>query len=466
MRRLTFSILLASLGFGGLCILGAEPIAALGGADVLCYAILDVTVIDVEAGEARPGQTIVVTGDRIARVGDVGEVAVPSGARIIEGRGLFLMPGLCDAHVHFIDPQVFGRAMVANGVLFARDTGLPTADALAIRAGLRDGELVGPELVVTGAILDGEPPIIPAISIGLASPEAARAAVRQQAAAGVDMIKVYSRLDRDTLFAILDEADALGLKVVGHVPESVSIREAASAGLACSEHFFGFERLIGELLGQPVRREYVGMGADAGYLLRLGDVDAQTMARALDQLRESSLTVCPTVNVFRVGVHTSQFQSGEFPLAEYISPTVLETWRSLWSEQDDLPDALWQAWTRFVARLHAAGIPLMVGTDLCTPGSLPGFSVHDEMEIWQDAGIPAADVLRSATLVPARFMRLDNRLGTIAEGKTASMVLLRANPLENIRNSREIEAVFVRGTYYDRAALDRLLAEARDLAKR
>jgi imidazolonepropionase-like amidohydrolase len=119
-----------------------------------------------------------------------------------------------------------------------------------------------------------------------------------------------------------------------------------------------------------------------------------------------------------------------------------------------------------VVELYAAGIPLMVGTDLCTPGSLPGFSVHDEMEIWQDAGIPAADVLRSATLVPARFIGLDNRLGTIVAGKTASMVLLRANPLGDVRNAREIEAVFLRGTYYDRAGLDRLLAEARDLAKR
>ncbi|MCX6094815.1 MAG: amidohydrolase family protein [Candidatus Bipolaricaulota bacterium] len=463
MRQVASSVLLSA---AGLCSLGAESLATSGGAGVLTYAVLDVTVIDVEAGAARAGQTVLVSGDRIARVGSVDEVAVPSGARVIDGRGLFLMPGVCDAHVHFVDPQVFGRAMVANGVLFARDTGLPTPDALVIRADLRDGSLVGPEMVVTGAVLDGEPPIIPAISIGLPSPEAARAAVRQQAAAGVDMIKVYSRLDRDTLFAILDEANALGLKVVGHVPESVSIREAAAAGLASSEHFFGFERLIEELLGQPVRREYVGMGADAGYLLRLSDVDAQTLAQALGQLRESGLTVCPTVNVFKVGVHTSQFQSDDFPLAEYISPTVLETWRSLWSEQGDLPDILWQAWARFVVELHAAGIPLMVGTDLCTPGSLPGFSVHDEMEIWQDAGIPAADVLRSATLVPARFMGLDGRLGAIAERKTASMVLLRANPLADIRNAREIEAVFLRGTYYDRAALDGLLGEARDLAER
>jgi len=466
MNRLLLSIVLAPLAGGVLRVAGADSLAAADVWNAAPYAIVDVTVIDVEAGVPRPGQTVLVRGERVDEIGPSDDVSVPSDAVIIDGRGLFLMPGLCDAHVHFVDPEVFGRVMVASGVLFARDTGMPTSDALEIRDSLRRGLLTGPEIVVTGAILDGDPPLIPAISVTAATPQAARAAVRQLATAGVDMIKVYSCLDRDSLFAILDEADALGLKVVGHIPESVSIRDAASAGLACSEHFFGFERLIGELLGLPVRREYVGMGADAGYLLRLGDVDAQTMARALGQLRESGLTVCPTVNVFKVGVHTSQFQSGDFPLNEYISPMVLELWRSLWGQQTDLPEFVWQVWAQLVVRLHRAGIPLMVGTDLSTPGALPGFSVHDEMTIWQDAGIPAADVLRSATLVSVRFMGLDNRLGSIGKGKTASMILLRANPLEDVRNAREIESVFLRGRYYDRKALDHLLEEARDLAKR
>ncbi len=114
--------------------------------------------------------------------------------------------------------------------------------------------------------------------------------------------------------------------------------------------------------------------------------------------------------------------------------------------------------------LHDAGVPLMVGTDLSTPGSVPGFSVHDEMALWQDAGIPAADVLRGATLVPARFMGKDGRLGTIAAGKAASLVLVRANPLENIRNAAQVETVFLRGRYFSRADLDRLLKEARDAA--
>jgi imidazolonepropionase-like amidohydrolase len=119
-----------------------------------------------------------------------------------------------------------------------------------------------------------------------------------------------------------------------------------------------------------------------------------------------------------------------------------------------------------VRRLNEAGVPLMAGTDLSVPGVIPGFSLHDELAIWQDAGIPAADVLRSATLVPAQFMGLGDRLGSLAEGKTASMVLLRANPLDDVRNAREIEAVFLRGRYFDHDALDRLLEETRELVRR
>jgi len=118
-----------------------------------------------------------------------------------------------------------------------------------------------------------------------------------------------------------------------------------------------------------------------------------------------------------------------------------------------------------VKGMNEAGVPLMVGTDLMVPGIIPGYSVHEEMAIWQEAGIPAADVLRGATLVPAQFMGLDDHLGSITEGKVASMVLLRANPLEDIHNAEQIEAVFLRGQYFSREDLDQLLVEAKDLAQ-
>ena len=107
----------------------------------------------------------------------------------------------------------------------------------------------------------------------------------------------------------------------------------------------------------------------------------------------------------------------------------------------------------------------MVGTDLMVPGIIPGYAVHEEMRIWQEAGIPPADILRSATIVPAQFMELDNRLGSITEGKTASMVLVHGNPLEDIRNAQQIESVFLRGQYFSREDLDRMLEEAKGLVQ-
>ncbi len=425
------------------------------------YAIVGVTVIDIETGVEIPEQTVIVVGDRIERVGAADDVAVPEDAIVIDARGLYVMPGLCDAHAHYFDRETFGQLMIANGITLVRDTGMANELVLPIRDNLCDGSLLGPELRTAGTILDGAPPIIPGISRGIAAPEAARKAVRDQATAGVNYVKVYSRLDADVFLAIVDEAHRLGLKVAGHVPDSITIEAAAAAGLDSAEHFFGFDKLVGRLLGAPVKPYYAGMGTDVGYFLRLAEIDPGVLRAALDDLRASGLNVCPTVVVFKVGMQTRAFQSGTFSGSEYASPALLGTWQTLWAGQSDLPAFVWETWAGLVVELYKAGIPLLVGTDLSVPGILPGFSVHDEMAIWQDAGIPAADILRSATLVPAQWLGLDGRLGTVAAGKTASMILLRANPLADVRHAREIEGVFLRGRYFDRDALDGLLAQAR-----
>ncbi len=447
-------------------------LAAAGGQDPIAPAtapltvIEDVAIIDVAAGLAVTAQTVVVCGDRIERVGAAQDLRVPADATVIEGRGLFLMPGLCDAHAHYIDPQTFGPLYVANGVTLVRDTAMAHELILPIRDNLDRGTLLGPELRTAGTMLDGAPPLIPTISTAVTTPEEGRDAVRRQAAAGTDFIKVYSRLDADVFLAIVDEAHKLGLKVAGHVPDSITIEAAAAAGLDSAEHFFGFDKLVGRLLSAPVKPYYAGMGTDVGHFLRLGELDPASLRDALDGLRASGITVCPTVVTFKAGMQTRACQSGTFAGSEYVSQALLTTWRTLWAGQSDLPGFVWQTWAGLVAELYKAGIPLMVGTDLSVPGILPGFSVHDEMAIWQDAGIPAADILRSATLVPAQWLGLDARLGTIAEGKTASMVLLRANPLDDVGNARAIEGVFLRGQYFDRPALDQLLAEARQAARR
>lgn len=431
----------------------------------MCYAIDGVTVIDVERGRSIPGQTVLIQGDCIALMGAQDEVEVPPGAQVIPGEGFYLMPGLADAHVHYFDAPIFGRLMVANGVLLVRDMGMPTGHILGLRDQLNRGEIFGPEMVASGAILDGDPPLIPLISMGVKTPDDGRAAVRQQADAGVDMIKVYSSLKKETFLAIADEAQKMNLKVVGHVPEEIYIEDAAAAGLCSSEHFFGCGKVIAKLLGEPLRLAYAGMGADAGHFLRLGEVNSDDLLLAYQRLRANGFTICPTVVVFKVGTQMEAIKAGNLPGSEYLSPAVLSIWRSLWSAQSDLPDFIWKNWAQMVVGLHRAGVPLMVGTDLMVPGILPGFAVHEEMAIWQEAGIPPAEVLRSATTVPAHFMGLGERCGTVADGKQASLLVLRGNPLEDVRFAQQIEGVFLRGQYLGRSDLDRLLDEAKALAR-
>ena len=428
-------------------------------------SITDVTVIDVEAGLAIPAQTVKIAGAQIERIALPAGPEVPERTRSIDGHGLYLMPGLVDAHVHYLDAPVFGRLMLANGVLLVRDMGMPNEFILPLRDALNRGEILGPEMVTTGAILDGEPPLIPLISLGIATPEAGHLAVRRQAELGVNLIKVYSRLEREVFLAIVDEARRCGLKAVGHIPESVSLEQAVAAGLASSEHFFGFEKALGSLLGEPVNYTFAGMGSQAGFLQRLSEVKPQDLEEMFRWVGASGMAVCPTVITFKIATQIKAFQAGNYPRQEFISSMVMGIWASMWAQQDNLPVFIWQNWVEMVKGLHQAGVPLMVGTDLMLPGVFPGFAVHEEMALWQQAGIPAADVLRSATFIPAQFVGLGNRLGSVREGKTASLLLLRANPLEDVRNAQRIEGVFLRGQYFNRNDLDRMLEEARQAAQ-
>ena len=235
------------------------------------YFILDVTIIDVEKGMAVSGQTVIIKNGRIEKISASKDIEIQEGAQTINGHGFYLIPGVVDAHVHYLDADIFGRLMIANGVLLVRNMGMPTEYILKLRGELKRGKRLGPEMVATGAILDGDPPLIPSISLGIRTPEDGRAAVRKQADAGVDMIKVYSGLDKDVFLAIVAEAQTYGLKVVGHVPDSIYLEDAAAAGLRSSEHFFGFEKAIAKLLEEPVKLLYAGMGSDASYLQRLGE---------------------------------------------------------------------------------------------------------------------------------------------------------------------------------------------------
>ena len=212
-----------------------------------------------------------------------------------------------------------------------------------------------------------------------------------------------------------------------------------------------------------------GMGTYVEYFRRKDEVDSAELQTALHRIRDYGLAVCPTLVVMKHGAHLKEIMAGDCPNLEYVSSMIWDIWKSMWNPDQagtDMAGKVGLHMQAFVADLHRAQVPLMVGTDLLFPGIIAGFSLHEEMLLWQEAGIPAADVLRSATILPARFVDRDSRLGTVAEGKTASLVLTRANPLEDIRNANRIEGVFLRGRYFNRTDLDRLLQEVKERCRR
>ncbi len=429
------------------------------------YAITDVTVIDVENGDAIPGQTVTIIGDRIDKIGLYGQLTVPQDALVIDGHGLFLMPGLVDAHVHYNDAAITGRLMIATGVTLVRDMGMPNEVILKLRDELNQGITLGPEMLTTGSMLDADPPEIPTIAIGVNTVKAGRAAVRSQAKAGVDMIKVYTSLDKEVFLAIINEAQKHNLQVVGHVPDSTYIEDAAEAGLDSAEHWWGFDKAIAKMLGESTNSvpPVIVPGPDS--LQYLSEIDPQIRQNFYQRLKATGVVLDPTIVVLKDMLEVDTVEPRALPHGEFISQNLLAMWKSLWAGQTGFPDNGYRKWSQMVMEMNEAGIPIMVGTDLSVPGIIPGFSVHEEMQIWQEAGIPPADVLRSATYIPAEFMGFGDRLGSISQGKTASMVLVRGNPLEDIGNTEEIEAVFLRGRYFSRAELDQLLSEAKELAQ-
>lgn len=451
------------------------------------YAIRNVTLIDVKQGRALPHRTVIIHNDKILNIFDAPEGRpasspptpdarpIPPNTTSIDGTNLFLIPGLTDAHVHYVDPEGFGRLLIANGVTLVRETGNETSRVIDIRDRLNNGSLAGPQMICTGAIVDGVPPVWP-FSEACDTPDEGRAAVQRLHAAGVNQIKVYSRLKPDVYAAVVDEARTLGLKATGHIPGVCDIDDAIAAGQACNEHFMAFEKLIAKLSPAEIPAEvlkqagiYAGMSAWG----RMATVDRAALQAELKKVAAAGMYQCPTIVVMAgigstaAGPHQQAGATNKpDPRLAYIPASL----RSFWDSPNyqggfaTFAHAAVAPMQSMALECHKAGVPLMIGTDLANPFVYPGFSVHDEMKLFADAGIPNADVLRSATITPATFFGLDASLGSIEIGKTASLVLLSANPLDDIANTTKITGVFNRGKYHDRKALDQLLAEAKTLA--
>jgi imidazolonepropionase-like amidohydrolase len=433
--------------------------------------VTNVTVIDVGAGRARSGMAVVIDRGRIV---SVAPTAGASRGRRIDGTGKFLIPGLWDMHVHLAFGDWFPRAreislplFVANGVTAVRDMGSDFAPVAGWRREIDAGKLIGPRIVTSGPMLDGPKPRFPA-SIAIATPEDGRRAVRDLKRMGVDFVKLQSLIPREAVFAILEEARAQGLVVVGHVPDAVRAREASTRGQK------SFEHLIGVFEGSSPDEDVYLTGAKSPGKF-LATYDPKRAAALFSLLARNRTWQCPTLVWERGANEIEESDFATDPLGKY-APAAWKTgaWKRFTDQiehefnVDDLATR-----KRFVAKelelvagLHRAGVPFLAGTDT-PPGVFvfPGFSLHEELARFVAAGFTPAQALATATTNPARFLGLERQLGSVAPGKVADLVLLDANPLADIGNTRRIAGVFLRGRWLARADLDRLLAGAEAAAR-
>ena len=450
--------------------------------------ITHVTVIDVEHGLRLRDRTVVVEGRRIARVEPTASARTPAEARVVDGRGKYMIPGLWDMHVHALQ---LGRAswmfplFLANGVTGIRDTGSPLDSLLSYRRRVSAGEVLGPRIVGSGPILDV--PAGTASSRGGAvtpviSAHEARRTVDSLADAGVDFIKIYEGLSRDAFFAIAGEASARGIPIAGHVPFALTAFEASDAGLKSIEHLGrvpdvcipdSVERVLdAEDAAARARRPVISPDSQQALWVRMNHreaaaFDERLCVQAGARFARNGTWQVPTLELqHRLG---RRFLASDSILTDPRLRHVPAAIRSYWMRGRDSTlahpfrgldnDSRYPTYVRVARALVRGGDGLLAGTDTGWPFVLPGFGLHGELVAFvRDVRLTPLAALRSATLGPAQFFGATDSLGAVAEGKLADLVLLDGDPLADIRNAQRIRAVVANGRYLDRRALDSLLA--------
>jgi hypothetical protein len=431
-------------------------------------ALANLTIIDVTGGPAKPNMTVIITGNHITGLAEATKVTVPKGARVIDASGKYLIPGLWDMHVHWYIRNTL-TLFTANGVTGIRQM-FGNANLLRWRDEIANGLLQGPRMIVASPIIDGPQPVWPN-SITASNEAEGRQAVI--IAKQWNFAKVYSLLPRAAYFGIADEASKQGLSFAGHVPFTVSAAEASDAGQKSIEHSTGILLACSDK-EEELRNELVNANfPDARSRVELKAVQTFSPGKEAELLArfvQNGTWQCPTFTVRRSNAVTDDPNFRNDERIRYIPPHILERWaqriENRSAESYAIAKILFQKELEVIGDMHRAGVLLLAGSDTGNPFCFPGFSLHDELALLVEAGLTPTESLRAATLNPAKFFGLDQKLGTIKKGKLADLVLLGANPLENIRNTQRIDAVIMDGRFYGREELDMMLAQAEILANR
>ena len=456
-------------------LLSVDPSSAL--------AITHVTVIDGTGRALQQDQTVLIERGQIEAVGASAKIKVPKTARTIDGSGKFLVPGFWDMHVHIAglnaDPswskEVLLPLLLANGITGVRDMGGDLDVLLSWQRDIESGALAGPHIVAAGPFLASGGKKTPE-QFPVANADEARAAVDELKKRGANFIKIISMPSRDAFFALAEECKKQSIPFAGHLPFEIGATEASNSGMRSIEHFLysafalSFSskeaelrpRLVGaEKNGNSAAWEEIAHEADATY-------SPEKAATLIAALKKNGTWVTPTLASLDITSHPERWKLDD-PLLSFVPPSMAKQWRDSFDDPQMKQRAAWlgrQAsndW-KLTGELHRAGVALLVGSDSLDPFVFPGDSFHHELSELVRAGFTPMEALEAATRGAAQFLGRDKELGSIESGYAADMVLLGANPVENIANTRKVLGVVRQGKYYDRAALDGLLEQARKAA--
>lgn len=438
--------------------------------------IANVNVISMKNSRVDRNRDVIIENGRIRAIVKTGGFKPANNSQIIDGTGKFLIPGLADMHVHAWDANLFFPLFLANGITSVRDMGgvlEPYRDWR--KKTFAEVNFFAPKAFVGGMILNGAPSNAPFFA-DVRTPEKGRVLVRHLKTKSADFIKVYSFLTPQVYAAIADEAKKQNLPFAGHVPFAVSVTEASESGQRSIEHLRGLATAAAkdeialraklaeiaepvrtaEKLDFPTARKAYNFEEDAP----IDSFDPEKLKKIAVVLRRNNTFVSPTLVVLQRAAQRGAADFRNDARLTYFPnfvKTIIIPRSAPTAEETAQDEKRFAQNLKMVEILHREKVKIIAGSDAPNPYSYPGFSVHEELEFYTRAGMSSFEALQTATVNAAEFMGKLNELGTIEPGKTADLVLLEANPLDSIANTRRIAAVFLDGRFLAREKLAAML---------
>jgi imidazolonepropionase-like amidohydrolase len=429
---------------------GADGMSALAaisrtipGSRASTLAIVGGTLIDGTGAAPLPDATVIIHNGRITAAGPRSKIKIPKHATTVDAHGKTILPGLWDMHAHFEQVE-WGPIYLAAGVTTVRDCGNEFEFITAVRDAIAQGRGLGPRLLLAG-IVDGSG----TYALGVArvdTPEQARQWVNRYHDAGFQQMKIYSSVKLEELKAVADEAHRLGMTVTGHVPEGLNAYQTVAAGQDQINHIV----YVRDIMHAPFPADMDRI--DRAKARATLDLESPEAKKALAFLKDHHTVVDPTMAVYEFfTVSTAKPPASFEPGVNKVAPELAEQLTDVEppTEYSALGEQILEKELAIVGALHRAGIPVVAGTDQ----TVPGFSLHREIELYVQAGFTPMEAIQAATVVPARAMGLEKESGTLEKGKRGDLILINGNPLDDIRNTRNVEYVITNGIMYHSAEL-------------